>query len=89
MATLRVQNKAGEWLGEVGAENWTAFKRQQIGKVAFLLTPGEDNHVLIDTLQLFRRLPPERYDVRLVKKVALPRKYTRGALRGCDAWEMG
>ena len=55
--------------------------------VALLLTRGEDNHVLIDTLQSFRRLPPGLYDARLVKKVALPRKYTRGALVGCDAWD--
>ena len=89
MATLRVQNKAGECLDEVTVGNWTAFKRTQAGKVALLLTLGEDHHVLLDTLKLFRRLPSGRYDARLVKKVALPRKYTRGALRGCDAWEMG
>ena len=87
MTTLRVYNKAGECLDEVTVGNWASFKRQQAGKVALLLRVGEDDHALIDTLKLFRRLPPGLYDARLVKKVALPRKYTRGALVGCDAWD--
>ena len=87
MTCLRVRNKNGELLGEVTARSFVAFKREQPGQVALLLTIGEDRDVLIDTCAVFKMLPPGHFDARLLQKVRLPRKYTKGDLAGCDAWK--
>ena len=87
MACLHVRNKKGELLGEVTARRFGAFKREQTGQVALLLTLGEDKDVLIDTCAMLNMLPPGCYDARLLQKVALPRKYTKEDLRDCDAWK--
>ena len=87
MACLHVQKKHGELLGELTARSFGAFKREQPGQVALLLTIGEDRDVLIETCAVFKMLPPGNFDARLLQKVRLPRKYAKGDLEGCDAWK--
>ena len=86
MVCVHVRNKKGELLGEVTARRFGAFKREQTGQVALLLTLGEDKDVLIDTCAAFKMLPLGHFDARLLQKVRLPRKYTIGDLKGCGAW---
>ena len=83
MATVRVHNKNGELLGAVTAQSFGAFKRKHPGQVALVLTLGEGT----DVLTVFKMLPPGHFDARLLQKVRLPRKHTKGDLAGCDAWK--
>ena len=87
MTTVRVRNKNGELVGEITARSFGAFKREKPGQVALLITLGENKDVLIDTCAVFKMLPPGLFDARLLQKVKLPRKYTKGGLEGCDAWK--
>ena len=86
MASLRVVNKLGEVVGDgVTPEKFLSFKKQQGKGCAVLVELSCGEELLLDTVKLFRRLPPDAaYKARLLKRVARPPKNLDGA--GHDVW---
>ena len=86
MATIAVQNKAGELVAEVTARSFGAYKRRQPGKIALLLPLGDDRELIIDTCKIVKQLPNGSYEARLLNMVAIPSEVAN-ELRGYDVWK--